>query len=74
MRSMIGRLKGYIERKKLELNVNKTKIMRFRKRGRRIGKRDWRWRKKKIEEMIYIYLECRLQRNGRQKAQVRERI
>lgn len=31
MRSMIGRLEGYLDRKKLELNVSKTKIMRFRK-------------------------------------------
>jgi len=42
MRSMITRLEGYIEKKRLELNVNKTKIMRFRKGG---GKN----RKKRLE-------------------------
>lgn len=31
MRSMIGRMEKYLERKRLELNVDKTKIMRFRK-------------------------------------------
>jgi len=31
MRSMIVRLEDYLERKGLELNVEKTKIMRFRK-------------------------------------------
>jgi len=34
MRSMIARLEGYMEKKRLELNVNKTKIMRFRKGGK----------------------------------------
>jgi len=42
MRSMIARLEGYMEKKRLELNVNKTKIMRFRKGG---GKN----RKKRLE-------------------------
>lgn len=65
MRSMMGRMEEYIERKKLELNVNKIKIMRFRKRGGRIGKRDWRWKGKKIEEVKeFMYLGYRLQRNG----------
>lgn len=41
MRSMIERLEDCVERKKLELNVNKTKILRFRK-GGRMGKRIWR--------------------------------
>lgn len=30
MRSMMGRLEGYLGRKGLELNTGKTKIMRFR--------------------------------------------
>lgn len=45
MKSMIGRMENNLERKRLELNVDKTKIMRFRKgkgrtrrRGKRIGK------------------------------------
>lgn len=37
---MIGRLEDYTEEKTLELNVEKTKIMRFKKGGGRIGKRD----------------------------------
>jgi len=40
MRSMIVRLEEYLDRKGLELNVEKTKIMRFRKGRRRIEKRD----------------------------------
>lgn len=42
MRSMVERLERYLDRKGLELNTNKTKIMRFRRIGRRMGKRDWR--------------------------------
>lgn len=42
MRNMIERLERYLERKGLELNVGKTRIVRFRKRGGRLGKVDWR--------------------------------
>jgi len=40
MRSMVERLEGYMDRKGLEVNVGKTKILRFRRGGGRIGKRD----------------------------------
>jgi len=33
MKSMVERLEGYLEAKGLELNIKKTKIMRFRKGG-----------------------------------------
>lgn len=46
---MIERLERYLERKGLELNVGKTRIVRFRKRGGRLGKVDWRWKGKKIQ-------------------------
>jgi len=42
MRSMIERFERYLGRKKLELNVDKTKVMRFRKRKVRMEKREWR--------------------------------
>lgn len=35
MRSMIRRLEEYMDKKKLKLNVEKTKIMRFKKGGER---------------------------------------
>lgn len=42
MKSMLERLEGYIDRKDLEINVEKTKIVRFNKgRGR---KKRIRWR------------------------------
>lgn len=49
--SMMEKLEGYLEMKELELNTEKTKSMRFRKRGRRLGKKDWRWKGKRIEEV-----------------------
>ena len=39
MRSMIERLEGYLDKKGLELNIEKIKIMRFRKREGRTAKR-----------------------------------
>lgn len=38
MRAMMNRLERYLERKGLELNEEKTKVMRFRKGGRRSKK------------------------------------
>ncbi|XP_077255453.1 uncharacterized protein LOC143893678 [Temnothorax americanus] len=75
MRSMIERLEGYLGRKRLELNVGKTKIMRFRKGGGRDSKRKWRWEGKELEEVReFRYLGYVFQRNGGQEAQIRERI
>lgn len=42
MRSMVERLEGYLDKKRLEVNTEKTKVMRFRKGGGRLSKRDWR--------------------------------
>lgn len=61
MRSMMGRLEGYLGRKGLELNTGKTKIMRFRKGGGRMGKRKWLWRGREMEEVTeFRYLEYAL--------------
>lgn len=51
MKSMIERLERYLDRKSLELNTEKTKILKFRRKGRKLGKRDWRWKGKKIKEV-----------------------
>lgn len=44
MRSVIERLERYLDRKRLEVNTEKTKIMKFRKGGGKEEKRDWRWK------------------------------
>lgn len=40
IKSMMDRLEGYLEKKRLELNAEKSKIMRFRKGGGKLSKRD----------------------------------
>lgn len=42
MRAMLSRLERYLEKKGLELNAEKTKVMRFRKGGGKYIKVDWR--------------------------------
>jgi len=75
MRSVIERLEGYLEEKRLEVNVRKTKVMRFRKGGGKLRKRVWRWRGEKLEEVKqYTYLGYTVQRNGGQEAHIRERV
>lgn len=65
MKSMIERLKGYLDGKRMELNAHKIKIGRFRKGGGRESKIEWRWKGKRIEEVKeFNYLRYVLQRNG----------
>ncbi|XP_043263555.1 LOW QUALITY PROTEIN: uncharacterized protein LOC122403853 [Colletes gigas] len=75
MGSMIRRLEGYLEGKRLEVNVEKTKVVRFRKGGGRERKVEWRWKGKRIEEVKeFKYLGYVFKRNGGQEAQVRDRV
>lgn len=48
MRSMLGRLEGYLESKEIELNVDKSKVVRFKKQRGRWKKREWRWKGKEL--------------------------
>lgn len=74
MKAILSRLEGYLERKGLGLNPEKTKVMKFRKGGGRIKKVDWRWKGRKLEEVKeFKYLGYTLQKNGGQEAHVRER-
>jgi len=74
MKAMISRLERYLEEKGLNLNVEKTKIIRFRKGGGRRHKVDWRWKGKKIEEVReFKYLGYTMMQNGGQEAHIRER-
>lgn len=75
MRTMIGRLEEYLDRKRLELNAEKTKIMRFKRGGGRMKKKEWRWKEKRMEEVKeFSYLGYKLQRNGGQERQIKEKI
>jgi len=64
-----------LDRKGLELNVEKTKVMKFRKGGGRMTRKTWRWKGIEIEEVKeFDYLRYRVQKNRGQEAHVRERI
>lgn len=64
MRSMIGRLEKYLDEKRLTLNTQKTKIMRFQKGRGRMKRVDWKWKRKMIKEVKeFAYLGYILQRN-----------
>lgn len=57
------------------MNAEKTKIVRFRKGGGRMGKVEWRWKGKSIEKVGECkYLGYVVQRNGGQEKQVKERM
>ena len=55
MNDMINRLRKYIEKKKMEVNSDKTKIMIIKKskRGRKKkrGEQKWNWGEKRIEKV-----------------------
>lgn len=74
VRAMMARLESYVRGKRLEVNVGKSKIMRFKRDGRR-KKIRWRWEGKEVEEVRkYKYLGYVFQSNGGQERQVRERV
>lgn len=68
------RLERYCEEKGLEVNTEKTKIIRFKKEGRGGSKIKWRWKRKELEEIKEIsYLGYRLKGNGGQETHIKER-
>lgn len=67
MRSMIERLERYMERKRLEVNTEKTKIMRFRRGGGRMARKVWRWKGRELEEVKefkYLGYLCNTKERG----------
>ncbi|XP_077272062.1 uncharacterized protein LOC143902767 [Temnothorax americanus] len=51
MKQMIRRLEKYFDKRKLTVNVGKTKVMRFRKGGGRAKEIEWKWKGEQIEEV-----------------------
>jgi len=47
MKSIMERMEIYLDKKNLELNVGKTKVVRFREGKGRMSKMDWWWRGKR---------------------------
>lgn len=70
----MSRLKRYVREKGLEVNVGKSKVMRFR-RGEGGKKIRWRCEGREVEEVReYKYLGYIFQSNGGQERQVRNRV
>ena len=75
MRWMLRRLERYMEKKKLEVNVGKTKIIRFQKGGKRRKATNWWWKEERIEEVKEVkYLGYVFKRNGGQEGQIKDRV
>ncbi|XP_046142799.1 uncharacterized protein LOC123988066 [Osmia bicornis bicornis] len=75
MRAMMESLERYLDEKRLELNQEKSKIMRFRKEAGRWRKANWWWKGKKIEEVgQFKYLGYVFKRNGGSEAQIKDRM
>lgn len=73
MRRMMRRLEKYVGEKGLEVNVEKTKMMRCRRGGGRWKKITWKWKGKEIEEVRkFKYLGYTMMANGGQKEHLRE--
>ncbi|XP_077255212.1 uncharacterized protein LOC143893561 [Temnothorax americanus] len=69
------RLEKYFDRKKLRVNVGKTKVMRFRKKVGKMKKMEWKWMGEEIKEVKeFYYLGYTFQKNGGQEAHINERV
>lgn len=63
---MLGKLKRYLDKKKLNINMRKIKVMKFKKGGGRMKEIKWRWKGKRIEEVKkFTYLGYKLEKRGR---------
>lgn len=72
---MLRALERYVREKGLELNVEKSKMMRLKKGEGREKKTEWWWKEKRIEEVKeFKYLRFVFQRNGGTEAHIKDRV
>lgn len=75
MRCMVRTMEEYLRKKGMELNVGKSKIVRFKKGGDRQKVMEWWWREEKIKEVKeFKYLGFTFQKNGEMKAHLKDRV
>lgn len=75
MKGVIKVLEKYIEDKGLQVNVEKTKVMRCRKGGGRKKRVIWKWKNSDIEEVkSFKYLGYMMMANGKQKEHIEDRM
>ncbi|XP_029054544.1 uncharacterized protein LOC114881833 [Osmia bicornis bicornis] len=74
MQEMMKTLERYLRRKKLTLNVEKSKMMKFKKGGGNERKIERRWEGRPVEEVKeFVYLGFRLKRNGKDEEHIKDR-
>lgn len=76
LRLMIKKLEGYLKEKGLEVNLKKSKVMRFGKRLEKLREGEvWKWGGEVVEVIReFEYLEFTFQCNERVKGHVRKRV
>jgi hypothetical protein len=57
MKEMMKNLGKYVRKKKLEVNVEKTKMMVFNKRKRNNEEKKWNWEGRKIEQVNELHIQ-----------------
>lgn len=73
MEGMIRNMERYVKRKKLEVNVEKTKMMVFRKGKGRSREKEWKWEGEKIEKVKeFKYLGYMLNERNNSRSHVKE--
>jgi hypothetical protein len=73
MKEMMKNLGKYVTKKKLEVNVEKTKMMVFNKRKRKSEENEWNWEGRKIERLSeFKYLGYAFNERATDKAHIRE--
>ena len=65
LKAMMKKLEHFLDRRKLNLNVEKCKTMVFKKRGGKQKNTSWNWKGERVEEVKeMLYLGINMQRNG----------
>ncbi|KAH0813872.1 hypothetical protein GEV33_008919 [Tenebrio molitor] len=73
MKEMMRNLEKYVRKKKLGVNVEKTKMMVFNEKKRKNEESEWKWEESKIERVSeFKYLGYTFNERATDKAQVRE--
>jgi hypothetical protein len=72
MKEMMKNLGKYVRKKKVEVNVEKTKMMVFNKRKRKSEANEWNWEERKIEQVHTWVLGYTFDGRATDKAHIRE--
>jgi len=71
LEDMMGTLRGFLRERRLELSVDKSKILVFGKGGKE-KKMKWKWGGKEIKVQNFKYLEFTFNRKGNYKEHIKE--